>query len=161
MSMGVAEMSNISRGTISARQDLLLVGPGEVTVPLMADLYYSCEDPYAVTMSLDAGMGDPIDWTFARDLLTGALHGPEGLGDVRAWPCAALPEAEADADADADAGEKFLSIALASPDGYAVFETDAAGIEAFLDRTYALVPAGQESAQVDLDAELAELLCQE
>jgi hypothetical protein len=150
-------MSSISRGTISARQDLWLLAPGGVTVPLTADLYYNCADPYAVTMSLDAGTDEPIDWTFARDLLAGALHGIEGTGDVRAWPGAAPVAAETGAGA---AGQT-LNIALGPPDGYAVFETGAAGIEAFLERAYDMVPAGQESACLDLDAWLIEVLGQE
>src|ERR1700749_4997442 len=105
MTLGVAEMSSINRGTISVRQDLRLIGPGGVPVPLIADLYYSSADPYAVTMSLDAGTGEPIDWTFARDLLAAALHAPEGAGDVRAWPCTAS-SAEA---TDAGAAEKSLA----------------------------------------------------
>jgi hypothetical protein len=157
MSLGVAEMSSIRRGTLSVRQDLRLIGPGGVTVPLMADLYYDCQDPYAVTMSLDAGTGEPIDWTFARDLLAAAGYGPAGMGDVQAWPCAAPAAPETDAGAQ----QQTLSIALGSADGYAVFETGAAGIEAFLDRTYELVPAGQESGWLDLDAELTEFLGQE
>src|ERR1700749_3847386 len=117
MTLGVAEMSSINRGTISVRQDLRLIGPGGVPVPLIADLYYSSADPYAVTMSLDAGTGEPIDWIFARDLLAAALHGPEGDGDVRAWPSAA----PVTAGTDTGAGEKIMNIALGSPDGYAVF----------------------------------------
>jgi hypothetical protein len=157
MSLEVAEMSSISRSTISVRQDLRLIGPGGVTVLLMAGLYYNCQDPYAVTMSIDTGTDEPIDWIFARDLITAALHGPEGMGDVRAWPSAAPAAARTDAGAE----EQTLNIALESPDGYAVFETSAAGIEALLDRTYELVPAGQESDWLDLDAELIELLSQE
>ena len=39
-------------------------------------------------------------------------------------------------------------------------KASAAAIEAFLARTYQLVPDGQESAYPDFDAELAELLSQ-
>lgn len=149
MSLGVAEMSGSNRGIVLAEQDLRLVGPGAVTVPVTAGLSYSRQDPYAVRMSFDVGTDEPVNWTFGRDLLAAGLHAPEGLGSVRTWPSAASA-----------AGEKILNIVLGPPDGYARFEASAAGIEAFLDRTFELVPAGQESAHLNLEAELAEFLSQ-
>jgi hypothetical protein len=157
MSLGVAEMDSINHGTVSAEQDLLLVGPNGVIVPLTAGMHYSSQDPYAVRLSFDAGMGEPVEWAFGRDLLAAALHAPEGIGDVRAWPSAA---SAASAENGAGAGEKILNIVLGPPTGYARFETNAAGIEAFLARTYELVPSGQEPACINFDAELIELLSQ-
>jgi hypothetical protein len=145
---------------VSARQDLRLIGPGNVTVPLMAGLYYSRQDPYAVRMSFDAAMDEPVIWTFDRDMLAAGLDAPEGIGDIRTWPSAGSVSADAEAEAEAGAGEKILNIVLGPPSGCARFEVDAAAIEAFLTRTYELVPAGQESACLNLDAELAELLSQ-
>jgi copper oxidase (laccase) domain-containing protein len=66
----------------------------------------------------------------------------------------------AEAEAGAGAGEKILNIVLGPPSGCARFEVGAAAIEAFLARAYELVPAGQESACLNLDAELTELLSQ-
>jgi hypothetical protein len=149
-------MGSINRETASASQHLRLIGPGHVIVPLTADLYYTRQDPYAVKMSFDAGTDEPVVWSFERDLLAAALDAPEGIGDIRAWPSVA----PASADEGAPAGEKILNIVLGPPSGCAHFETSAAGIAAFLARTYDLVPAGQESACLDLDAELAELLSQ-
>lgn len=157
MSLGVAEMSSTSRGTVFARQSVRLVGPDDVIVPLTADLNYSSQDPYAVRMSFDAGLGEPVEWFLGRDLLAAALHAPEGIGDVRAWPSAAPAASPGNG---AGTGEKILNIVLGSPDGYARFEAGAAGIEAFLARTYELVPGGQEPACLNLDAELTELLGQ-
>jgi len=157
-SLGVAEMSSINRGTVSAEHDLLLVGPDRVLVPLRAALRYSSQDPYAVTIAFDAGLGEPVEWTFSRELLAAALRGPEGIGDVRVWPSAA--SADAEDRVSAGAGDKILNIVLGPPTGYARFETDAAEIEAYLARTYDLVPVGQETACLDLDAELTELLGQ-
>ena len=51
-----------------------------------------------------------------------------------------------------------MNIAMTSPYGHAQFEVSAAAIETFLAQTYQLVPDGSESAYLDLDAELAELL---
>jgi hypothetical protein len=145
MSLGVAEMSSTNRGTVSTEQDLRLVGPDDIVVHLTADLCYSSQDPYAIRMSLDTGLAEPVVWALDRDLLAASLRGPEGIGDVRAWPSAAP-------------GEKILNIELGPPSGYARFETSAAEIGAFLARTYELVPAGHESACLDLDAELTEFL---
>jgi hypothetical protein len=150
-------MKSTNRGTVSVGQDLMLIGPDDLTVPLTADLHYSCQDPYAIRMSLDAGRAEPVVWNFSRDLLAAALNTPEGIGDVRAWPS---PAPAASAGEAADAGEKILNIELGPPDAYARFEADAAGIEAFLVRTYELVPDGQEPAFLNLDAELTELLSQ-
>ena len=149
-------MSSINRDTVSARQDLLLIGPDDMIVPLTAGLSYTREDPYAVRVSLDVSLDEPVVWAFGRDLLAAALHGPEGIGDVRAWPSAVSDAAGEEA----GSWEKILNILLGSPSECARFEASAAGIEAFLARTYELVPAGQESAFLNLDAELAELLSQ-
>jgi len=157
MSLGVAEMNGSNRDMVWAEQELRLIGPEQLIVPLTAEWSYSSQDPYAVMMSLDTGADEPIQWSFARELLTAALLAPAGMGDVQAWPTtvSACP-----AEDGAGAEGKFLNIMLASPDGCARFEADAAGIEAFLARTYELVPAGQESGYLNLDAGLVELLAQ-
>lgn len=148
-------MSSTDHGTVSAGQDLRLIGPDDLTVPLACGLHYSARDPFAVKMSLDAGRAEPVDWFFSRDLLAAALHAREGIGDVRAWPSPA-----SSAVAGAGALEKTLTIELGPPGGCARFEADADGISAFLARTYELVPAGEELDSVDVDAELDELLNQ-
>ena len=142
-------MSSINRSTVSAEQDLWLIGPDDLTVPLTTGLYYSSQDPYAVRMSFDAGLDKPVEWAFDRGLLAAALHGPQGIGDVRAWPSARNGAGD---------GEEILNIVLTTPAGYSRFEASAAKIEAFLGRTYELVPADQECDGHDLDAELAEML---
>jgi hypothetical protein len=148
-------MSSIDRDTVSTVQDLRLVGPDDLIVPLTAGLSYSRQDPYAVRVSLDVSLDEPVVWAFDRGLLAAALHAPAGIGDVRAWPSASAPAGE-----EAGSREKILNIVLGPPSECARFEAGAAGIEAFLARTYEVVPAGQESAWLNLDAELAELLSQ-
>jgi hypothetical protein len=140
----------MSSTNISAGQELWLIGPDNLAVPVECELDYRRDDPYAVRLSLDTGSGDPVRWYVSRDLLTAALHGPEGLGDIRAWPSPA---------GSASPG-KTLNIELCSPDGYARFEASAAGVGAFLARTFELVPGGQESDYLNLEAELAALLSQ-
>jgi len=145
-------MSGTEDGTISAGQDVWLIGPDDMTMPLTCGLHYSRKDPYAVRMSLDSDTGQPVQWFISRDLLASAMYAPEGIGDLRAWPTPA--------EKGAGIGRKTLNIELGSPDGYVHFEASAAEIGAFLARTYELVPGGQESAFLNLDTELAELLSQ-
>jgi Streptomyces sporulation and cell division protein, SsgA len=145
-------MSSTDRGTVSAGQDLRLIGPDDLTVQLACGLHYSRQDPYAVRMSLDAGREEPVTWHVSRDLLTAALHGPEGIGDVRAWPTFAPGGPER------SYGEKILNIELGPTDGCSRFEASASGMAAFLARTYELVPEGEETDYLNIDAGLAELL---
>jgi Streptomyces sporulation and cell division protein, SsgA len=144
---------------ISAELGLGLVGPERTIVPLTAGLSYSCADPYAIRMAFDIGTDKPVEWILGRDLLAAALHGSEGLGDVRAWPSAASCDPDVVA-IGGGTGPAILNIAMSSPYGQAQFEVSAKAIEDFLQRTYELVAIGQESAYLDFDAELTELLSQ-
>jgi hypothetical protein len=166
---------NISRTEVSAELGLGLVSPENIIVPLMAALSYTSADPYAVRMAFDVGTDEAVEWTLARDLLAAALHAREGIGDVQAWPSATscdpaagiVPAGTDGAGADghgADGagagGYGILNIAMSSPFGQAQFEVSARAIGTFLERTYQVVPAGQESGYLDFDAELTELLSQ-
>jgi hypothetical protein len=53
-----------------------------------------------------------------------------------------------------------LEIELSSPFGQALFEAPVSQVASFLDRTYKLIPAGQESDHVDVEAEIASMLRQ-
>lgn len=166
-------------GTVSAEVGLRLVVAEQTLVPLMASLYYSSKDPYAVRVAFHIGTDEPVEWIFARDLLAAGLTATEGDGDVRVWPSTRidgedqLPEFEPDdplvmlasvfpvdwAD-DGDEPSDVLNIELSSPFGQARFEVPAAAIVAFLGRTYSLVAPGNESEAIDIDAELDGLLWQ-
>jgi Streptomyces sporulation and cell division protein, SsgA len=152
-------MMSSNRFEVSAELGLGLVGPERTIVPLTAGLSYSCADPYAIRMAFEVGTDEPVEWILARDLLAAALHGSEGLGDVRAWPSAASCDPDVVA-ISGTAGPAILNIAMSSPYGQAQFEVSAKAIEDFLERTYQLVAIGQESAYLDFDAELTELLSQ-
>ena len=52
---------------------------------------------------------------------------------------------------------KVLNIELSSPFGQAHFEAPAEAMSAFLQRTYQIVPAGQESRYIDIETELNDL----
>jgi hypothetical protein len=149
-----------NRSEISAELSLGLVGPERTIVPLMARLSYRSADPYAVRMAFEVGADEPVEWILARELLAAALHGSEGLGDVRAWPSAASCDPDTAAVAGSAAEQQILNIAMSSPYGQAQFEVSARAIEEFLQRTYQLVATGQESSYLNFDAELIELLSQ-
>lgn len=152
-------MSGTDRDTVSVRQDMRLIGPGRMIVPLKAVWSYSRQDPYAIRVSFDADPGEPVNWLFDRDLLVAALHGPAGIGDVRAWPTVE-PAQAGPAGRRAGGRKKIFNIAVGPPADCVHFEASATLIGAFLVRAFELVPAGSESACLDFDDELAELLSQ-
>ena len=133
--------------TVSAELGLMLVVPQHTTVPLVASLFYSGEDPYAVRMAFHVGTDEPVEWIFARDLLSAGMTGPSGEGDVKVWPSSGD-------------GEATLNIVLSSPFGQAHFEEPAASMAEFLRRTYEAIPVGREGDFFDIEGELDGLLWQ-
>ena len=156
-------MGRSSSTTISAELGLRLVVPQQTIVPLVASMYYSGSDPYAVRMAFHVGTDEPVEWIFARDLLAAGIESRQGNGDVQVWP-SPVSVAEAgdldliDAAEVAETRGKVLNIELSSPFGQAHFEAPAEAMSAFLRRTYQIVPAGQESRHIDIETELNELL---
>src|ERR1700746_1326158 len=98
-------MNRSSSTTISAELGLKLVVPQQTIVPLVASLYYSGSDPYAVRMAVHVGTDEPVEWIFARDLLGAGTESRQGDGDVQVWPSPASV---------ADAGDLDL-IGVAEP----------------------------------------------
>src|ERR1700757_915741 len=138
-----------SSSTVSAELGLRLVVPQQTIVPLVASLYYSREDPYAIRIAFHVGLDEPVEWIFARDLLARGIESREGLGDVHVWPSAG---------SEGGAPGSVLNIELSSPFGQAHFDAPVQEISAFLRRTYLLVPEGEESHHVDVETELTDLL---
>jgi hypothetical protein len=148
---------NSSDTTVSTELDFMLVGPEDMLVPLIASVYYSRNDPYAVRVAFHNGTGHPIEWAFARDLLAAGLTKRGGVGDVRLWPSSGIGPGGTDGE-DAEAGCDILNIEMSSPDGHAHVQAPAPAMARFLARTYRIVPAGEELSGVDVDAELHALL---
>jgi len=153
-------MSRSSSTTISADLGLGLVVPQQTIVPLVASLYYSGSDPYAVRMAFHVGADEPVEWIFARDLLAAGIDSHRGEGDVQVWPSARSCADDDGPDAIAAAGPTgaVLNIELSSPFGQARFEAPAQAMSAFLQRSYQIVPAGRESDYIDIETELNDLL---
>jgi hypothetical protein len=123
-------------------------------------MFYSGSDPYAVRMAFHVGTDEPVEWIFARDLLAAGIESRQGEGDVHVWPSPGsyMETSDPDLTGSPDTGEKVLNIELSSPFGQAHFEAPAQAMSAFLRRTYQIVPAGQESSYIDIEAELNDLL---
>jgi hypothetical protein len=156
-------MNRSSSTTISAELGLKLVVPQQTIVPLLASMYYSGSDPYAVRMAFHVGTDEPVEWIFARDLLAAGIESRHGEGDVQVWPSPVSVAETSDLEV-IGAAElpgiqgKVLNIELSSPFGQAHFEAPAEAMSAFLRRTYQIVPAGQESRYIDIETELNDLL---
>jgi Streptomyces sporulation and cell division protein, SsgA len=155
-------MNRSSSTTISAELGLRLVVPQQTIVPLVASLYYSGRDPYAVRMAFHVGTDEPVEWIFARELLAAGIEARHGEGDVQVWPSAqSCAETDGlDVIGSADTEGAVLNIELSSPFGQAHFEAPAQAMSDFLHRTYQIVAAGQESDYIDIEAELNDLLRQ-
>ena len=156
-------MNRSSSTTISAELGLKLVVPQQTIVPLVASMYYSGSDPYAVRMAFHVGTDEPVEWIFARDLLAAGIESRQGDGDVQVWPSpvSVTETGGRELIGTADPGEpggKVLNIELSSPFGRAHFEAPAEAMAAFLQRTYQIVAAGQESRYIDIETELNDLL---
>jgi hypothetical protein len=116
-------------------------------IKVPARLSYSSEDPYAVHIAFCVGMGEPVEWMVARDLLSAGMWRRAGVGDVTVWPSVGSA---------AGAPGSVMNIEISSPNGQAHFEAAVKEISYFLRRTYQVVQEGEESAH--LDAELTNLL---
>ena len=111
-------------------------------------LFCSRQDACAARLAFCAGLEEPVEWIFARDLLPRGIQGRQGTGEVHVRP----PPGPA-------GGEpgSVLTIELISPDGQARFETPAGEVTGFLRRACQIAPDGQESGHIDLDAQLNDL----
>lgn len=120
---------------------------GEGSVPLFARFSYPADNPFAVQVEFLDGLAVLASWQFDRQMLAGGMRRPVGEGDVTFGPHRVAGGAE-------------VRIGLRNPgddrEGHTVLCADAGAVKAFLDRTYAVVGAGEEL--LDLDKLLEELL---
>ncbi|MCL6675048.1 SsgA family sporulation/cell division regulator [Streptomyces panaciradicis] len=125
--------------------ELRLILSPERGIPVPARLSYRTDDPYAVHVAFHIHSEQPVDWTFARELLVEGVFRPCGQGDVRVWPTKTE-------------GRGVVLMALSSPDGDALLEAPAAQVSAWLERTLRVVPPGTEGGQLGIDDALDQLL---
>lgn len=139
----------MNSSTVSVEVELRLVATPQTPVPLTGSLFYSRQDPYAVRLAFHVGLEEPVEWIFARDLLSRGIQGRQGIGDVQVRPSPGPAGGEPGS---------ALNIELTSPYGRARLEAPAREVGDFLRRAYQIVPDGQESGHIDIDAELSDLL---
>ena len=111
---------------------------------LAAELRYDVGDPFAVTLHIGTDCDEPVVWVFARDLLSSGISAPTGEGDITVEPAR-------------ENGERMVRITLAT-DCVATMLAPSDTVVEFLVESYARVPTGAESDQVDFEAEIASLL---
>ena len=128
-------------------QEIALGCEDELGRPLtfISSFGYDPHDPYAVWLTFHIPGGD-VHWVLARTLLAQGIDEPTGEGDVCLWP-----------NLDAD-GRAVVSMDFHSPEGRLVVEARTKDVYQFLARTWAAVPPGSESDNVDLDELVEELL---
>jgi hypothetical protein len=126
----------------------LTVTTGTGEADLDAELRYDPSDPFAVSLAIGVDCGEPVVWTFARDLLAGGVNAASGEGDITIEP---------DTTDGMLSEERVLRITLAT-DCLATMLASTDRVVEFLVETYAAVPTGAELDRVDLDAEIAALL---
>lgn len=134
-------MSFVIEQAVEAR--LVAAAPRMASIP--ATLRYDVTDPFAVRMSFPAPAtleGVEVSWTFSRELLAEGVAEAAGSGDVRVRPY----------------GYDRTELEFHAVEGTAVVHVRTGELRRFLADADALVPAGEESAFVDVDGDLAELL---
>lgn len=109
---------------------------------IACEFSYSAKDPLAVTLIFDTEGDWPVRWIFSRELLTEGLTAKAGEGDVVLWPEYCAHQASLWA----EVGSVHT----------ALFEIPVKPVAQWLAETYAVVPRGQEMAEVDWD-ELTQL----
>jgi hypothetical protein len=121
----------------------LLVGR-EAGVDFTITASYDQRDPYAVrlTFPVNTPEGSALTWIFARQLFDDGLAGPAGDGDVHIWPC----------------GPDLVMLELCAATGLAQIALSARQVRAFLFLSYAEVPPGYETAYVEIDQLLHDLM---
>ena len=86
-----------SSSTVSAEHGLRLVTTPPTIVPLTGSLFYSRQGPYAVRIAFHVGLEEPVEWIFARDLLSRGIQGRQASATCKCGrrldPRAASPAA--------------------------------------------------------------------
>ncbi|MFH8793541.1 SsgA family sporulation/cell division regulator [Streptomyces sp. NPDC017941] len=122
-----------------------LITPEGRERPIPVTLRYTAADPLAVQISFPPEVsldGAEVTWVFGRGLLEAGLGAPAGTGDVHIWPC----------------GRARTVLEFHAVHGLALVQFDRAALRRFLMRSYAVVGAGDEEADGDLDRGLHQLL---
>ena len=82
-----------SSSTVSAELGLRLVVPQQTVVPLVASLYYSKEDPYAIRIAFHVGLDEPVEWIFAW-MYSGLIPNAVNMKSIELFKTRVLPAFE-------------------------------------------------------------------
>ncbi|MGH3813415.1 MAG: SsgA family sporulation/cell division regulator [Pseudonocardiaceae bacterium] len=116
----------------------------EAAAPVVTRWTYCTDDPFAVTLEIQTRGNCCVDWVLARELLVTGLSAPAGIGDVRVRP--------------AQVGEWDVTLVeIRSLEGHAVLEVDRNLLQQFVEATFDVVPLGDESAVIDMDAAIEKI----
>jgi len=129
--------------TDTVSQDMFTVLHGQ-PAPVVTRWTYSAADPFAVTLGVRTRSDRFVEWLVARDLVIDSLRAPVGDGDIRMSPQHVQ-------------GYDIVEIEIRSTDGRAVLEVDRDLLAEFIDASVSLVALGEESAHMDLDAEITKI----
>ena len=117
----------------------------DAATSIESDLVFDPSDPYAMTLVFRTSAQD-VRWTFARELLVSGRFEPTGDGDVHVWPCLSSDL------------RAVVIIELCSAGGELRVRADSRSVDTFIAKMLTSVPEGQESAFVNFDDELTQLL---
>jgi hypothetical protein len=133
-------------GHLTADLSGRVLSPGSGLVTARIQLRYDSTDPYAVHMTVRLPGGQPIPWTFGRELLDDGLSGTSGAGDVTVAPC---PQSLS----------VLLHVTLRDDVSAAVLEIEVAPIKEFLLLTHGLVPPGCEGLFLRVEDDVSSIPC--
>ena len=129
--------------TDTVSRDMFTVLHGQ-PAPVVTRWTYDPADPFAVTLGVRTRGDRFVEWLISRDLVVESLRTPTGFGDVRMSPQHVQ-------------GYDIVEIEIRSTDGRAVLEVDRDLLAEFIDASIALVAVGDESAHMNLDAEISKI----
>ncbi|MER0429746.1 SsgA family sporulation/cell division regulator [Streptomyces microflavus] len=114
-------------------------------MPVLMELSYEREDPFAVKLAFYGPVGVMARWHFSRDLLLGGMNGSAGEGEVKIWPSKESSVGSA------------LFLRLGPEECHAVLAVLRSPVSHWLAHTFKTVPLGREMAEVDWDEERRQL----
>jgi exoribonuclease II len=129
--------------TDTVSRDMFTVLHGQ-PAPVVTRWTYTAADPFAVMLGVRTRGDRFVEWLIARELVVESLRAPTGNGDVRMSPQHVQ-------------GYDIVEIEIRSTDGRAVLEVDRDLLAEFVDASIGLVAIGDESAHMDLDAEISKI----
>lgn len=105
-------------------------------------LAYEPGDPYAVWLLFPEDEDGP-EWSFSRELLAAGIQGSAGQGDIKVW-----------------SGDRTVYVQLDSPVDRTttVVHLPRFAVSVFLFESLNAVPWGEESAHLDVDRAVAQIL---